>query len=208
MWLRLARYDGSLAIVSRCRIAIGTATGVIGIAANRRIASPIICALWICSALSCLDRSEALRQVLRGRLGAGDGSERGGDIGITLLGACGFEQSRFGICRLSRGEIPSGSVLHCFQRDVELAGGAAEPGGPPSRLCLPLRQLALVFGALHIAPGAIELATRRLELGARLGIGLLEHRQEVLGIDLIFGFTLYLRGHLLQHIDQGGEALF
>src|ERR687888_2341170 len=61
MWLRPARSDGSLAIVSRWRIVIGTATGVTGIAANRRIASPIICALWIaqpCRALTAARRSD------------------------------------------------------------------------------------------------------------------------------------------------------
>jgi hypothetical protein len=52
-----------------------------------------------------------------------------------------------------------------------------------------------------------QLAARRLELLAGLGVGLLQHVQELLGVGGVLRFAVDVRRHLLEQADESRQAL-
>ena len=92
-----------------------------------------------------------------------------------------------------------------FDNMVKYAGKA---GGLTGCFGLTLGHGALLVGAAHVALGTGQLGAGGLQLGAGLGIVLLQHLQELPRFHRVADLAVDVGGHLLQHADDGLQALF
>ena len=110
------------------------------------------------------------------------------DVRILLFRLRRPEQSCLHVGCLGIGKVPRRGILHRLQRHVQAAGRRAQPGGASCSVRLLLCHLPLLTGTCHIALGALEQRPAFTKFAAGLGVGPLQHLQEILGINRVFLF--------------------